>query len=59
MTERRMNYLRTLAISLQQIGSDLGVATFGIVVGRLPDIVQQPTTTRQSRIHPQLRGDLP
>ena len=47
--QRGVDHLGTLAVALQQFGADFGVAAFGLVVGRLADVVQQPAAAGQAR----------
>src|SRR6202042_2070584 len=43
MPQRRMDHLLRLAVASSQLGSDKGMTTFHLVVGRLADVVQKST----------------
>ena len=51
-----VDHLGPLAVALQQVGADLGVAAFGLVVGRLADVVQQAAAAGQGAVQADLLG---
>ncbi len=51
-----VDHFGPLAVALQQVGADLGMAAFGLVVGRLADVVQQAATPGQRAVQPDFLG---
>jgi uncharacterized ion transporter superfamily protein YfcC len=56
MAEGSVNYLGAFAVTFEEIGADLRMATFHIVVGGFADIVQQTGAAGEDSIHSQLFG---
>ena len=51
-----VNHLGPLAVALQQIGADLRMPAFGLVVGRLADVVQQAAAPGQRAVQADFVG---
>ena len=54
-----VDHFAALAVALEQVGADLGVAAFGLVVGGLADVVQQAAPPGQHAVHADLFGQHP
>ena len=52
-----VNYLFSLAIPLEQFGSDSRMTAFHFVVGRFSDVVAESAASSQRRVEPHLLGE--
>ena len=48
MAQRGVDHFRPFAVALEQLGADLGMAAFHLVIGRLADVVQQAAAAGQA-----------
>ena len=56
MPQRGVDDFGPLAVALEQIGADFGMAAFGLVIGGLADVVQQPAAAGQPAVEPHFLG---
>ena len=56
MAQRRVDDFGPFAVPLEQLGADLRMAAFGLVVGRLADVVQQAAAAGQRAVEAHLLG---